>query len=38
MIMHAIEVAEIGGPDVWAYEEKPPPSADPGPCCEQVAF
>jgi NADPH2:quinone reductase len=28
--MHAIEVAEIGGPDVLSYVEKPPPSPGPG--------
>jgi NADPH2:quinone reductase len=28
--MHAIEVAEIGGPEVLSYVEKPQPSAGPG--------
>lgn len=28
--MHAIEVAEIGGPEVLSYVEKPPPSPGPG--------
>ena len=28
--MHAIEVAEIGGPDVLSYVEKPQPSPGPG--------
>ncbi|WP_428340127.1 quinone oxidoreductase family protein [Mycobacterium sp.] len=28
--MHAIEVAEIGGPEVLRYVEKPPPSPAPG--------
>jgi NADPH2:quinone reductase len=27
--MHAIEVAEIGGPEVLSYVEKPQPSAGP---------
>ena len=36
--MHAIEVAETGGPDVRACEEEPRPSLGPGPCREQVPF
>src|SRR6202022_4973904 len=28
--MHAIEVAEIGGPEVLSYVEKPQPSPGPG--------
>src|SRR6202453_4274101 len=28
--MHAIEVAEIGGPEVLSYVETPPPSPGPG--------
>jgi NADPH2:quinone reductase len=28
--MHAVEVAEIGGPDVLSYTEKPQPSPGPG--------
>ena len=30
VIMHAIEVAEIGGPEVLSYVEKPQPSPGPG--------
>jgi NADPH:quinone reductase len=30
MIMLAIEVAETGEPEVWAYVEKPQPSPGPG--------
>jgi NADPH2:quinone reductase len=30
VIMHAIEVAEIGGPDVLRYVEKPQPTPGPG--------
>ena len=28
--MHAIEVAEIGGPEVLSYVERPQPSPEPG--------